>query len=104
MESKTENNKSKTIGSLYFLWAERTQSFKIGFTRGPLWKRAYDIEASSPVPIRVLAGKSGTMRDEKELHQSLRRYRSHREWYVLPEDMVWQILQWFGVEIPVDVP
>lgn len=103
MAKGTKRNNATPNGSLYFLWAQWTTSFKVGFTRGPVGNRAFDIEASSPVPIRILASKPGTMCDEKKLHASLREYRSHREWYVLPEPVVWQVLQFFGVGIPLEI-
>lgn len=101
MANRTKRNIRKTTsGKLYLLWGEGTHSFKVGFTRGFVNNRAYTIEAYSPVRLRILGQKSGSMEDEKDLHGALSRYRSHGEWFVLPEPVVWRLLEFFGHVIP----
>lgn len=85
-------------GFVYLLWGEGTQSFKIGFTRDNAGIRAGVIEKYSPVPIRIQGVIPGTVQDERALHRRLRAYRSHGEWFVLPEKVVWEVLSWFGKE------
>lgn len=90
---------SQNGGFVYLLWGEGTQSFKIGFTRDNPGIRAGIIESNSPVPLRIVGVTSGTIQDERRMHYQLHQYRSHGEWFVLPEDVVWQVLAWFGQEI-----
>jgi hypothetical protein len=85
-------------GWVYFLWGERTTSFKIGWTSESVAKRAAIIEAYSAVPLRVMGAIGGTLRDERALHHALRKYRTHGEWFDLPEAVVWRLLRVFGAE------
>jgi hypothetical protein len=94
-------NRTKRVGKLYLLWAEQSTILKIGYTERDVNTRALEIEAMSPLPLRILAEKIGTERDEAMLHRRLRKFRSHGEWFSLPETVVWQLLGWFGVEHPL---
>ena len=83
------------------LWAEGTTRFKIGFTReSTADKRALQLMASSPFPLRIIATKAGTTRDEQEAHFLAHAFRTHGEWFALPEAAVWWLLRWFGVALP----
>ena len=88
------------VGRVYLLWAAGTQRFKIGFSKD-VATRSAAIEASSPCPIRVVADMPGTVADEQSLHYRFRKHRSHREWFVLPEDAVWRALAVFGISRPM---
>jgi hypothetical protein len=88
--------KPTPIGRVYWLWGEGTRSFKIGFTRGSVGRRAMQIEAFSAVPLRVLGVREGSMSDERDLHIELAPFRSHGEWFVLPETIVWDLAKRFG--------
>lgn len=91
------NRTERTLnGTLYLLWAEGTSAFKVGFTRGSVDVRAKQVEGSCPFPIRIQGEKPGTLEDEKALHARLARFRSNREWFLLPEPQVWKLLVWFG--------
>lgn len=83
-------------GWLYLLWAENSTIFKIGFTQVGVAERATVIESMSPLPIRVLGAIQGSRFDEGSLHIELGQYRSHGEWFSLPEEAVWPLLQRFG--------
>jgi hypothetical protein len=82
---------------VYVLWAEGTRRFKIGYTRGLVDDRAAAIMAMSPLPLRIVAEALGTRRDEMRLHAALRQYRSHGEWFSLPEPAVWWLLRQCGI-------
>lgn len=87
------------VGFVYFLWAEGTNRFKIGFTRSDIDKRALAIMNYSPVPIRIQGVRFGSRHDEAALHSELKDYRLHSEWFELPEPVVWRLLRWFGALI-----
>jgi hypothetical protein len=84
-------------GRVYLLWAEGTQIFKLGFTDRTVNQRARMIEFNSPLPLRIVGDIPGTMRDERSMHAMLARFREHGEWFRLPEDVLWQVLRWFGL-------
>lgn len=86
------------MGKLYVLWGETTTRFKVGYTARSVAGRAATIEAYSPVGLRVVASKPGTMQDERDLHHALRDFRCHGEWFELPEDAVWWLLAQFGIQ------
>lgn len=83
------------MGWIYMLWGVGTHSFKIGFTRENIDYRANIIMRYSPVPIKIIAYRSGTMVLERLVHTRLRQYRIHGEWFLLPELTLWSLLQWF---------
>ena len=87
---------AQNMGIVYLLWGEGTMSFKIGFTREDVHYRAAIIEAYSPVRILIQGTFAGTLNDERVLHLQLHRFRSHGEWFVLPENVVWDLLAHFG--------
>ena len=90
---------SGPVPRLYMLWAEGSSVFKIGFTTRSISLRASEIEASSPLPLRVVASRFGSREDEQAIHARLRTYRTHGEWFSLPEAIVWHVLAWFGVVV-----
>jgi hypothetical protein len=88
--------KSQQPGWVYLLWCIGTQRFKIGYS-GNVAQRAEAIESSSPYALKVVATKPGLVSDEQSLHHEFRAYRSHREWFDLPESAVWALLARFGI-------
>jgi hypothetical protein len=92
--------KHPKVGTVYLLWAEDTDRFKIGYTYAGVGKRAAAIETCSPWPIRIVATMPGRVYDEKTLQLEFMRFRTHREWFALPETDVWRLLDRFGVEAP----
>lgn len=73
---------------VYLLWAEGTDSFKIGYTKHSVDERASIIEAYSPVPLTVLAFVPGTQRLERSLHKRFEQWRLHSEWFRIPLGVV----------------
>jgi hypothetical protein len=80
---------------IYLLWAERTPFFKVGITRQTVGKRASNIQTDCPFPLRVIGYFPGCRADEKALHEQLASYRTHGEWFALPEEEVWKLLPSF---------
>lgn len=88
--------KHPKLGTIYLLWAKGTDRFKIGYTYAGVEKRAAAIETSSPWPILVVATMPGRVYDEKTVQLEFKRFRTHREWFSLPEPEVWKLLERFG--------
>ena len=85
------------VGTVYLLWAMDTDRFKIGYSYAGVGKRAAAISASSPWPILIIATKPGRVYDERTLQLEFSGYRTHREWFALPEPAVWALLDRFGI-------
>lgn len=88
--------KNPSPGWIYVLWCVGTTRFKIGYSMN-VRQRAEAIESNSPYPLRVVATKRGIVSDEQDLHIAFRKFRSHREWFDLPENAVWSLLERFGI-------
>lgn len=58
-----------------------SERVKIGLTAGPPAKRFRGLEASSPVPLELLAVRPGHARDEVTLHDRFAASHSHFEWF-----------------------
>ncbi len=88
---------------IYVLWAIHTQCFKIGIAASP--GRIHDVRACSPIELVLIGTRPGTLRDEFQMHQKLKEYRHHGEWFCLPESIVWALGRWLGRsdEIPSDI-
>ncbi len=100
MANRTKRTPGSENGQVYLLWGMGTSSFKIGFTKGQVARRAFVIQAYSPVPILIQGQFNGTMQDEKDLHFLLNEFRIHGEWFELPESLVWKLLEHFGRDVP----
>ena len=90
-----------TSGQIYVLWAEYTTLFKIGFTTRPVGVRAKEIEEGSPFPLRVIGCRPGARALERDIHQQLRPFCTRGEWFSLPDAVVWRIIAWLGLELPL---
>jgi hypothetical protein len=84
---------------VYVLWAEGTDRFKIGYTADPIRKRCTAIDYMSPIPLRVVAVTPGDRAKERDLHFALRSFRTHGEWFRLPEDAAWWLFDQCGVDV-----
>jgi hypothetical protein len=69
-----------TTGSVYFIQGVDGGPIKIGKANFPE-RRLYDLQASSPVRLRILATVAGGMRREYELHRQFKASRLHGEWF-----------------------
>lgn len=83
-------------GRVYLLWGEGTQMFKVGFTDRTVNRRAGLIQNHSPIPLRIVGDMPGSLQSERDIHSRLSPYREHGEWFRLPEDVLWQVLEWFS--------
>ncbi|WP_443192884.1 GIY-YIG nuclease family protein [Methylobacterium sp. NMS14P] len=91
------------MSTVYLLWAEGTDRFKVGYTGGSVDARASQLETGCPYPIRILGERHWNSAGERRLHRLLDAYRVHREWFALPEAIVWPLLRFFRVDLlPAD--
>ncbi len=65
---------------VYFLQPEAGGNIKIGFTR-TLYKRFREIQACSPLPLKIILLINGTEYLEQSLHSKFSRHRVHYEWF-----------------------
>lgn len=77
---------------IYLFQAENTQYFKIGFTKGNVFRRMQSIEQSNPFTLGLLACRAGTKREEKELLRKLAGFRTRGEWFHLSDNDVFKLL------------
>lgn len=70
-----------TQGFVYFVHAKGTDFYKIGFTRRSIKYRLEEIATHTPYGLECLLYAPGTGLDESTLHQSLKAYRLHNEWF-----------------------
>lgn len=73
---------------IYLIITEDKQYVKIGFTKDPINKRLYSIQAGCPIKLLVLETFQGTMQEEKYLHFVCRNYHIRREWFRYSEDLL----------------
>lgn len=91
-----ENAINTQPGWVYLMWCKGTMRWKIGYSRN-VKTRWEALSCASPFPLIVAAAKPGRMADEQDLHIEFRQYRTHREWFDLPESAVWKLLERFGI-------
>ena len=65
---------------IYFLYAKKANTIKIGFTREPI-KRLIKLNAFSPEPLQLIKLVLGTMLEEKKIHRQFQGIRLHGEWF-----------------------
>ena len=65
---------------VYFLQPKEGGNIKIGFTR-TLYKRFREIQACSPLPLKIVLLINGTEYLEQSLHSKFRKHRLHYEWF-----------------------
>ncbi len=76
------------------LWAVGTPLFKFGIAASP--RRIHDVQACSPIELIVVGTVEGSLQTERNIHQTLKRYRVRGEWFRLPESIVWRMASVFG--------
>jgi hypothetical protein len=89
---KPRTNRDK----LYLFWAFNTSWFKVGWTRYDPKKRAAVLQVGCPLEIMVICTCDGGPEEESSLHRKLDQFSMMGEWFDLPEDEVWPLLQYFG--------
>lgn len=82
-------------GKVYFLWAEGTSYFKIGFTQQSLRKRVANMQTGCPMPLRFLGAGLASPQDEKVLHQHLAPFHAIGEWFDLPTEALTTLAEVF---------
>jgi hypothetical protein len=92
----------KLDGTIYFVQAVDGGPIKIGFTSGDPNVRFAGLQASSPVRLKMLATRPGTMREELRMHLQLREHNAWFEWFE-PAPAVMELVAasepWSGSEI-----
>lgn len=100
---KKTSKEASIDGFVYLLWCEYSAFFKIGFSAKNVRRRVMDISTNCPMPIRVVAVIPGSTYEESIMHRKLIKFRTNGEWFSLPEEVVWQVLHWFGAKVPENV-
>ncbi len=72
--------RSERLGSIYFIEAVGIDRVKIGFSQD-VPKRLRKLQASSPVPLRVIKQVQGSIESEQVLIRVFEKYRVHGEWF-----------------------
>lgn len=74
-----------TAGWVYFIASDQDEApIKIGMTqRDPRRGRLPELETMSPYPLRLIHAlrTSNAARSEREIHEALKDYRLHGEWF-----------------------
>ena len=74
-------------GWVYIIGATEVPKVKIGFSGAPK-QRVRDLSRGSPLELKILARRRGTLQDERALHRKLSAYRAHGEWFRLEGDVL----------------
>ena len=85
---------------VYVLWAKHTQLYKIGYTSlgtSGVMERMKPIQGYCPTKVDVIVHFPGTPGLEKRLHRNFKEYRVEGEWFELPEECVWWLIDQDGV-------
>ena len=77
--TRGEPTKSSS-GWIYFVQSHSGGPVKIGFASN-VRARLGELQVGSPVRLRVLGKCSGTIEDERKLHQELKGHKVHGEWF-----------------------
>ena len=72
---------------VYFLQPKEGGNIKIGFTR-TLYKRFNEIEACSPLLLKIILVIGGPKSLEERLHLKFRKHRVHYEWFKPHDDIL----------------
>lgn len=80
-------------GKIYVIHAEGTNSYKIGRSQNPI-ARLEQLQIGTHVYLHLLREvyNSDVITLEKVLHKRYRHYRTHGEWFDLPEDVISALL------------
>ena len=68
------------LSKVYFIRAKGVGAIKVGFT-SDLKGRFQNLKGASPVDLEILTSFSGTLEDEKAIHDILADHRLHGEWF-----------------------
>lgn len=87
----------KHVGYVYFILSEQSKSVKIGYSSTPE-KRLDNLQTGSPVQLKLIGKLQATKSDEASFHAHYQEYRTHGEWFALPQDEIDAIVRDYGVE------
>jgi hypothetical protein len=88
-------------GYIYLIWAEGTNRFKIGKTKGSPYRRLKNLSTGSSQKLElvgVLLTDTLTVK-EKEFHQRFAKYRTEGEWFQFPPTQIKVVLDMFDSEL-----
>jgi len=68
-------------GIIYIIQATGTDRYKVGFTARDPVKRLAELQIGSPFPLELNHFFSGSMREEKDLHEALSPFHVGGEWF-----------------------
>lgn len=71
--------RAQTAGNIYAVKAG--DYIKIGFTKGDVWERIAQLQTGCPQELRLLGTGPGGRYMEKSLHNILKDFRVHGEWF-----------------------
>lgn len=87
---------------VYIIRLAGTDLFKIGYTSRPIDYRLNDLQHFCPLPLELVTWKHGSQLDETRLHHYLRFYNTSREWFKLPNPIVFWLLKHFKQITPIE--
>lgn len=90
------NPTRKHVGYVYFILSEHSKTVKIGYSSTPE-KRLDSLQTGSPVQLKLIGKLQATKSDEASFHARYQKYRTHGEWFALPQDEVDAIVRDYGV-------
>lgn len=73
------------VGYIYFLWTG--DRVKIGFSKNP-FNRTANLKTGLSDEVELIVASRGTMREERELHEVLKRWRLEGEWFTASNEVV----------------
>lgn len=78
------------IGFIYLARNERNQLIKIGFSKNPKTRES-TLQSEEP-EVRIIRTRSGTLKEEREIHFRFSTQRVRGEWFRLSEDDIDSII------------
>lgn len=81
-----QKEKKKWTSCVYFIYCEKENLVKIGFTRY-LERRFNNLKTMSPSKIVLLGSIEGTKLTEEKLHAKFNKSRAHGEWFRLTKSL-----------------
>lgn len=83
------------MGHVYLAEALEIGRIKVGWSKNPN-KRVANISSESPVKVRLIAFKDGTIKDEGRVHLRLKEWRLKGEWFLLCDGSLGVLRDEFG--------
>lgn len=87
LPGRTPISNHLSYGTVYVLYDDAGQRYKIGFTTGPVQRRRRAIETAADLTLSVVAEVPGTMADERALHERFAGQRIAGEWFAASSEL-----------------